>query len=131
MAIMLANSWRLEALKRQVDISSGAPVQARLFTNNRTPAATDALTDYTEASGGGYAAQQIDSGDWEAVEASPSELSASVTFEFTGPLAGAAQAYGVYLTSGGKLVGAERFAGPANITGPQTPVHLSPVTLRN
>lgn len=86
---------------------------AHLFVNNHTPAPGDALTDYTEASFSGYAAQILTG--WSTVatnSAGKAEASAAqVTFTMSMTM-GTATVEGWYVTDqDGTLIGADLFAG--------------------
>lgn len=130
MSIVISNGWRTEALKRELGISPSAEVEARLFTNNKTPTETDMVGDYTEAAGGGYAAHTLNGAGYTVTPGNPATATRNVAWTFTGPLTGNAQAYGAYFTSGGVLVGAQKFAAPQPITGAETPVTLDPLEFR-
>lgn len=130
MSITISNGWRAESLKRELGISPTAEVEARLFTNNKTPTDDDVLADYTEAGGGGYAAKTLNGAGYTVTPGNPATATRTESWTFTGPLTGNAQAYGAFFTSGGILVGAEKFAAPQPITGPQTPVTLNPFEFR-
>lgn len=98
----------------------------RLYSNNRTPAGTDVTADYTEVSGGGYAAKALTFANWDITEGDPSiALYDTVQqWDFTGATAAPSTIYGYYVTrdTDGKLMWAERF--PAGSV-PFTPVNGS------
>jgi len=100
------------------DTRTGTGFVVRLYTNNLTPADTDVVGSYTEASGGGYAAKTLDKASWTINTGNdPSDATyAQQTFTFTGALAGSATVYGYYVTdtTGAILLWAERF--PAALT---------------
>ena len=100
------------------DTRTGTGFVLRLFTNSITPADTDVVGAYTEASGSGYAAKTLAKSGWTITTGNdPSDgVYAQQTFTFTGPLAGSATVYGYYVTdtTGAILLWAERF--PASLT---------------
>lgn len=130
MSIVISNDWLLESLKRDLGISPTAEVEARLFTNNKTPSNADVLADYTEAAGGGYAAKILDDEGYTLTPGNPAKATRNVAWTFTGPLTGGVPVYGAYFTSGGVYVGARKFAAPQPISGPETPVTLNPFEYR-
>lgn len=78
-------------------------VKLKLFCNNYTPLRTSAVGNFTEASGGGYAAKTL-SADSHTVESgsTPHDLTwGSQTFTFTGPLSTNTTIYGFYITDVG------------------------------
>ena len=82
----------------------------RLFVNNVNPAQTG--ISYTEATGGNYAAMQLDMGSWTVTPANdPSDaVYVQQTITFTGPLTTNLTIYGYYVTDGdGVVLWAERF----------------------
>ncbi len=91
----------------------------RLFANNHTPAHGDTESNYTEASGGGYAAIALTAANWVTTPGSPtSSAYPASTFTFTGAIGGTGIVYGYYITNAaGKLIYAELLAAsftPAN-----------------
>jgi hypothetical protein len=88
----------------------------RLFSNDYTPVETSVLGNFTEVTGGGYAAITLTNGSWTITPANdPSDaIYAEQTFTFTGPIGGSGNIYGVYVEdnngSTGVVVFAERFA---------------------
>lgn len=99
----------------------------RLFTNNVTPGETDLAATYTEASGNGYAAQNLTAASWTVAEGAPTEAThPEMTFTFTGALG---NVYGYYVTqaTSGKLMWAERFTGaPFNIANNGDQIRVTP-----
>lgn len=98
-----------------------------LYTNNKTPAETDAIGDYTEASGNGYARIALTGASWSVSGTAPTSIGyAQQTFTFTGALG---NVYGYYLRRSGTvdLVLAERFSdGPYNITANGDQIKITP-----
>lgn len=130
MSIVISDDWRAESLKRELNISPPGDIVARLFTNNKTPTSADVLADYTEAAGGGYVAKTLNGAGYTVTPGNPATATRTVAWTFSGPLTGNAQAYGAYFTSGGVLVGAEKFAVAQPISGAETPVTLNPLEFR-
>jgi hypothetical protein len=92
-------------------------LKLKLFTNNKTPDANggDVVGDYTEATGGGYAAITLTRGTgWTITGADdPSDaIYTQQTFTFTGAIGGSGKVYGYYVTDNGgtTLLWAERLA---------------------
>lgn len=84
----------------------------KLFTNDKTPADTDVYTDYTVATGGGYADKTLTNGSWTVTTGNdPSDaVYAEQSFTFSGPLTTNLTIYGCYiLNNDNVLIGAERF----------------------
>lgn len=96
-----------------------------LYTNNKTPADSDTVTDYEEAAAGfGYTSLILPPGNWAVGpdEATHPEL----TISFLGALG---NVYGYYVTHAGSgaLLWAERFAdGPYNIANNGDQIKLAP-----
>lgn len=90
----------------------------RLFSNDYTPVETSVLGNFTEVTGGGYAAISLLNGSWTITPANdPSDaIYAEQTFTFTGTIGGTGNIYGAYLEdndgSSGVVIIAERFATP-------------------
>lgn len=99
----------------------------RLFTNNITPAETDTVASYTEASGSGYGAITLPGAGWTVTAATPSYASyAQQAFIFTGALG---NVYGYYLTrvTSGRIAWAERFTdGPYTVNTTGTEIRIPP-----
>ena len=86
----------------------------RLYRNDKSPAAGDVASDYTEVTGGGYVNKALIFASWTLSSAGTSPCSASYppqTWIFTGVTDAPGTAYGYYVTrnSDGKLMWAERF----------------------
>lgn len=118
------------ALKFLVNNSSSVEnMVLKLFTNNHTPAASDATnaSDYTEASGFGYAAVTLTGASWTFSGSGPATAAyAQQTFTFTGALG---NVYGYYMVgaSSGNLYFAEKFtSGPFNIANNGDQIKITP-----
>lgn len=85
----------------------------KLYSNDKTPAATDVAANYTEVTGGGYASKPLTFANWTITAGSPSQAvyTSSQTWTFTGVTGAPGTVYGYYVTrnSDGKLMWAERF----------------------
>ena len=84
----------------------------KLYKNDITPAQTDVVGAYTEATFSGYAAVPLASGDWTLSGTTPSQAVAGLQ-NFTSDMDQAAQdIYGYYLVSDtdDELIAAERFS---------------------
>jgi len=104
MAIIVPNVGE-EAM---VELILAVDMTLKLYTNNITPSETDTDATYTEASGSGYAAKTLTSGDWVITPGAPTEaVCTQQTFTFSGAL-GAVYGYFVIRTSDGVLLWAER-----------------------
>jgi len=100
----------------------------RLFVNNHTPVNADTEANYTEASGGGYAAIALTAANWVTTPGSPtSSAYPQQTFTFTGGLTTNATVYGYYVTrADGKLVYAELLAQPFTPANNGDTVQITP-----
>lgn len=91
-----------ESLFGQAMVAKTAPVtpyKVRLFSNNHTPASADTESNYTEVTGGGYAAVTLTTADWTITPGHPTTLVHDpITFTFTGTTGGSGLIYGWYLT---------------------------------
>lgn len=90
----------------------GIDLTLKLYTNNYTPLDTSVAGDFSEASGGGYAAKTLSNGSWTVtVGSDPSDAAyAEQTWTFTGALAGTATIYGWFIVDAdGVLIMAEKF----------------------
>lgn len=127
MALVVPNGGEVIALSYLVNKSSPENLVLRLFTNNKTPAEADAVGDYTEATGSGYASITLTGASWTVTPGAPSSAAyAQQTFTFTGALG---NVYGYYLTrlTTGDLVYAERFSdGPYNIANNGDQIKVTP-----
>lgn len=112
--MVYSNVNELVRLTAAIGAAPLAAPEFRLYENDFTPLETSILTDFTEATFGGYVSQTPTWGapgfDQSGIATAP----ASMVFTADGTLAGVA--YGIYmLGSTGLLVAAARFAdGPYN-----------------
>ena len=104
----------------------------RLYTNNYTPVATSIESNFTEETGGGYAAIAISGGAWTNSGGNPTTATANglpFTWTFTGA---ANSAYGYYVTrdSDGKYLFGEKFSdGPYTIANNGDQVKITNLAL--
>lgn len=113
MAIIVPNAAEQLALKNIINYSSPQDLKLKLYTNNYTPIATSTESDFTEASGGGYAAVTLTGTSWTVSTNGSGQAEATYaqqTFTFTGALSGSATIYGWFLvqSSSGLLIAAEK-----------------------
>lgn len=99
-------------LNSMLELSGGVgTLTLRLFSNDRTPAREDVISDYNEVIGGGYAAVALTNSEFTVTVGNPSQALYSdfVDFPFTGdPVPNTV--YGAYITdSNNVLISSERF----------------------
>jgi hypothetical protein len=128
MALLFNRIGEQFALQYLVNLSTSPQnLLLHLFTNNYTPIENDAIGNYTEATGFGYAAVQLTGASWVYTAGDPSSIAyPQVTFTFSGALG---NVYGYYLTrfTGGELIYEERFSnGPYNIQNNGDSIALTP-----
>lgn len=99
MALVVPNAAEVIALKAWVGKTAAAnPWSLRLFSNNHTPVAGDAASDYTVVAGGGYANISLVAANWVFTPNAPSSMSyAAQTFAFTGATNAPGTIYGYYI----------------------------------
>jgi len=133
MAVAFTNEAETIALKNFLNVQAAENIDIKLYSNNKTPGATDVVGDYTEVSGGGYSSIALTAASWSISAGNPSQAQhPQITFSFTGA---AGSVYGYYAcgVSSGKLLWADRFPNaPINIAnnGDQIKVTIT-VTLNN
>jgi len=115
MAIVLADVGAdafLEIIFNDSRAAGGDDLTLKLYTNNYTPLDTSVAGDFTEASGGGYAAATLTMGSWTVATGNdPSDaVYAEQTWTFTGALTASATIYGYFIVDDdGTLILAEKF----------------------
>jgi len=133
MAVAFTNEAETIALKNFLNVQAAEDIVIKLYSNNKTPAATDVVGDYTEVSGGGYASIALTAASWSVSAGNPSQAQyPQITFSFTGAAGSVYGYYAVGATSG-KLLWADKFPNaPINIAnnGDQIKVTIT-VTLNN
>jgi hypothetical protein len=117
MTLRMPNEGEVQSLAIELGQDGQETLSLCLFTNNVTPADTDTLSTYTEASGYGYAAIDLTPANWTITAGSPTEaVYPQQTFTFTGAL-GDVYGYFVKYKTSGILRHAERFTdGPYSVT---------------
>ena len=127
MALLVPNASEVEILEYIFNKQSPEDLDIRLYTNDYTPLETDTISNYTEATGGGYALIQLASANWTIVPGNPSQgTHTQVTWTFTGSVG---NVYGYYITrrTTGDLMWAERFTnGPFNIQNNGDEIRITP-----
>ncbi len=114
MSLILSDLGAGELLRRALNNDfpvGGQDLTLHLYINDHTPQDTDTAATYSEASGGGYAAKPLTTGDWSIYNDAGimAAAFAQQIFEFTGPLDLDATIYGYFVTdSAGTLLWAER-----------------------
>lgn len=129
MTLVVPNQGEALLLNAATGKTAATQWTLRLFSNNKTPANTDTEADYTEVSGGGYAAIALTASNWSTTPGSPTSSSyPQQTFTFTGTIGGSGIAYGYYITNAaGALVFAERFSSSFTPTNNGDTVKVTPV----
>lgn len=127
MPLLVPNASEATMLEAILNKTAPQNLVLRLFTNNVTPGEADVAAAYTEATGNGYAAQNLTAGSWTTVAGAPTEAThPEMTFTFTGALG---NVYGYYVTqaTSGLLMWAERFTGaPFNIANNGDQIRVTP-----
>jgi hypothetical protein len=129
MALVVPNGGEVIALSYLVNKASPENLVLRLFESNTTPAETDVVGTYTEATFTGYAAVTLTGASWTVTGGAPSSAAyAQQTFTSSAG-SQAKNVYGYYLTrlSSADLVYAERFSdGPYAIVNNGDSVKVTP-----
>lgn len=117
MTLLSPDPSRLLLLKYMTgNVVPGSPI-AHLYTNNRTPATSDTIANYTESSVSGYTASTATSASWTftTVASVDSALYPAITFTFSS----SETLYGYYITNPGSvtLLWAELFSSPISYGG--------------
>lgn len=111
----LVPSVGLVAILNDILNKSGAvtwPLTLRLYSNNYTPVNGSTNANFTNVSGGGYAAVVLDSAEFSVTGGAPASAIYSdfIDFEFTGTTTAPGTIYGYFITDANSVViGAERF----------------------
>ena len=118
MSLVLADvgaAMQLKAIFNNVWPAGGKNLTLKLYTNNYTPLDSSTAGNFTEATGGGYAAKTLANGSWTQSNVGGIEqvLYALQSFIFTGALTGNPAIYGYFVVDAdGVLVWAELIAAP-------------------
>lgn len=111
MSLVVPNIGELQLLKQALGYSAVESLLLKLFCNNYTPVAGSVAGNFTEASGGGYAAKTLTASSWTFAGGNPTTASyPAQTFTFTGALTTNTTVYGYYILGGtsGSVYWAER-----------------------
>ena len=129
MALVFPNVGEQIALEALVNKTAPQTLMLRLYSNDYTCVEGSTHTNFTEVSGGGYAAISLTPGTWNAATlGDPTYITyPEQTFTFTS-VPGIATVYGYFLTqtSSGTLVWAERFATLITIVNAGDAIKLTP-----
>jgi hypothetical protein len=110
MALLVPNVGEVKALSYLVNKATPDDLKLHLYTNNKTPAEADTVSDYTECAVAGYALATLTGATWTVATDGSNNSTATypqVTFTFTA----ATTCYGYYVTnnSNATLMWAEAF----------------------
>lgn len=133
MAVVFTDAAEVIALKNFLNNTEPQSLVLRLYSNNRSPAKTDIVGDYTEVSGNGYAAVTLDPADYVFSPGDPATAAyPQVTYTFTGA-AGNVFGYFVTRATAGDLLFANRFSNaPINIANNGDEIRITlTITLNN
>lgn len=114
MSLVVPQGSQVQILKNFIGQSGGLAAEwvLKLYSNNRTPAVTDVVGDYTAVAGGGYANITLDKDEFTITPGNPSVALYSdfQDFEFTGATNAPSTIYGYFIIdANGNLVLAQRF----------------------
>lgn len=128
MTLRVPQNSEADALQFFVNAAEPENLVLRLYVNNVTSAETDTAEAYSEASGAGYAAIELDGEQWDApAEGSPTSIGyPQQQFVLTGALGGV---YGYFMTraQSGRIALAERFTnGPYTISAGGGTIKITP-----
>lgn len=115
MAIIVPDTAEIVLIKAALNHTAAEDQTLKLFVNNITPDGDTVVGDFTEATGGGYAAKSLTGTSWTVTTNASDEGEATYaaqTFTFTGALTTNTTIYGYYVVqaSSGALLWCERFA---------------------
>lgn len=115
MALIVPNTAEIIWLKNALNHTAPQDWDLQLFSTDMTLSATTVIGDFTEVSGGGYAAKSLTGSSFSVSTNGSGEAEATYaaqTFTFTGTTSGSGIVYGYYYvqTSSGALMGCEKFA---------------------
>jgi hypothetical protein len=114
MALTLADTGAtaiLESYLNKSEPSGGNNLTLKLYCNDVTPLDTHTPANFTEATGGGYAAKTLSAASWtvQTTGGIVEGVYADQTFTFTGPLTTNTDVYGYYVVDAdNSLVWAEK-----------------------
>jgi hypothetical protein len=120
-AIVVPDTGEEQVARLLLNMDEASDVEYHLYVNDYEPEASTLLSDFTEASGSGYAFKTVAGVSWTIVQGDPTVATASpLLWLFSGSDLG--NTYGYYVTdSTNALLWAERFTdGPYNVTTTST-----------
>ena len=110
MALVTSNGGELDHIELIVGKKAAENLSLRLYVNDKVPADTDVVGDYTQMSTLGYAAKTLTGATWTVTEGDPAVGVYPVqTFEFDAGTPVAVYGYFVVGATSGRLRWAERF----------------------
>jgi hypothetical protein len=129
MALVIPDAAEVDLAKYYVNKSSPENLVLRLYVNNYSPVSASTVGSFTEASGGGYSAIEINGADWSVTPGAPTyAVGPQQTFSCDGT--GSAQlCYGYFTTraTSGVIAHAERFNnGPYSFTSSGDQIKITP-----
>lgn len=130
MAIVVPNDGEAIVLNYLTNKDAPEDLDLRLFKSNTTPAETDAIGTYTEATFSGYAEKALVATNWIVTEGAPSDASAAQQTFASDADQTAESVYGYYYAraTSGELVAAERFtSAPFTIENNGDQILITPV----
>ena len=129
MALVIPNAGEADTASYYVNKSAPQNLVLRLYTNNYTPIGSSTTGSFTEATGGGYVALEINGADWTITPGAPTVAAApQQTFSCDGT-GGVQLCYGYYMTRAvsGVIAHAERFSnGPYSFTNDGDAIKVTP-----
>lgn len=128
MGLKSTNEGEIYLTNRMLHGGSNEDWTLRLYSNNKTPAASDTIASYTECTLTGYSAATLDTESFTNA-ASVSGVGSSNYSEITfGPFTSAGVVYGYYITSPtSKVLWAERLLAARTIAGTSETI---PITIK-
>ncbi len=116
MTLLVPNASEVIIMENFLNKTAPQDLVLKLYSSDTTPAETDTVVTYTEATGGGYADQAITAATWTVTPGNPTSAAyPEITFTFTGSV-GNVYGYFVVQSISGALMWSERFTnGPFNI----------------
>jgi hypothetical protein len=133
MAVVFTDAAEVIALRNFLNNTAPQSLVLRLYSNNRSPAKSDVVGDYTEVSGNGYSAVTLNPENFVFSPGDPATAAyPQVTYTFSGA---AGNVYGYYVTraTAGDLILANRFSNaPINIANNGDEIRITlTLTLNN
>lgn len=133
MAVVFTDAAEVIALRNFLNNTAPESLVLRLYSNNRSPAKSDVVGDYTEVSGSGYAAVTLNPANYVFSPGDPATAAhPQVTFTFNGA-AGNVFGYFVTRATTADLLFANRFSNaPINIANNGDEIRITlTITLNN